>query len=247
MEKVIARILERPRSKKDPVRRLAISNVLRTPQEAKVVGPSAKAFIAVLDPVGVAETSAKPIDLRQATLQLLFTVREPSSAEQEALEKRGFSLFHIGNESLDQLIGKYPYHFWDVNDSQRLRRYTPPAMVVAMRPENLALSDSFKRSQIEQLAMIEEYAKSIREELPDAHAVMLPASAYAQADIAYMEETTQPLFSNFYARALDQTDGSSVADVGRNVPGDQLHIHDWGADYGFPYIGAVPAVVFLQK
>lgn len=233
MERVIARILKRPRNKKDS-------------QEAEVVGPGDNAFSGSWLR-SAAEASVNPVDLRQATLQLLSYLREPLPAEQETLKERGFYFFHIGNESLDQLIGKHPDHFWHINDSQLLRRYAPPAMVVSMQPEKLALSGSFNRSQIEQLVMIKEYAKSLREELPDAHAVMLPASAYAQADIAYMGEITQPLFSNFYARTLDQTAGSSVADVGRNVPGDPLHVNDWSADYGFPYVGAVPAVVFLKR
>ncbi|MBI2034933.1 MAG: hypothetical protein HYT11_04340 [Candidatus Levybacteria bacterium] len=48
MERVIARILDEPGNKEDPVRKFAIYNALRTLQDAKVVDPGVGALVAAL-------------------------------------------------------------------------------------------------------------------------------------------------------------------------------------------------------
>ncbi|MBI4097106.1 MAG: hypothetical protein HY428_01700 [Candidatus Levybacteria bacterium] len=205
----------------------------RFPTQTTIAGPQFRA-------------EAPKVDLRLATFELLSRVREPSSAEQEALRARGYTFVPVGAKSLGQVVAEHPDHFWYVNNSKRLGDYTPPAMVVALRPK-LALPNGFDKSQADQLALIEAHSRDLETEFPDAKAVMLPAVAYVQADIAYVEQTGQPLFRDFYVRALDQTDGSGVAGVGRLHPSRRLVVRGWRAHGGDPNVGAVPAVVFLQK
>ena len=190
----------------------------------------------------------------QATFELLTKVREPLPSEREALLAKGFVFLSIEAKSLSVIVAENPDYFW-IGESDfikarfQLRDYTPPAMVVGMNPTQLAIEDSFNESQARQLELIEKYsAQHIEPDSPGAKAIMLPASIYAQADIAYAgERDGEKLFKNFYARALDQSLGQYVTFIGRDEPNYRLDVRSWLADDGRSVVRAVPAVVFLQK
>lgn len=82
---------------------------------------------------------------------------------------------------------------------------------------------------------------------PDARAIMLPTSTDAQLDLAYLKETGQVLFEDRFARALDETSDVRVADVGRSLPDDRLGVSGWDWGLGHVGVGALSAVVFVQK
>lgn len=153
---------------------------------------------------------------------------------------------------MGQFVLEEPDHFRRetlkyVDSRPQLRDYVPPAIEVALSPTQLALPDSFFKSRADQLKMINEYSESLEVEFPDARAIMLPATAYAQADKAYLEKTGHVLFRTHFARALDNACEFSAAEVGRFRPGDRLHVGSWDVGHGYGSGGAVPAVVFLRK
>ena len=198
-------------------------------------------------------------DLRERTYELLSLVREPSKEEREVLEKKmNLVILSLEAKPLSKVVAADPNYFWDgeldyVNGKSELRDFTPPALVVAINPDpkHIALHDSFIQSRPTQLVMIEEYSQRVIEkEFPDAKAIMLPATGYAQADWIYNhrpETKSKILFRNFYARALDNTSGVYAADVGRYRPDYRLHVRGWNVDDGLGNVGGVPAVVFLRK
>lgn len=196
------------------------------------------------------------LDLRQRTYELLSKVRKPSVEEGESLTKRGFIFLPIEAKTLAQVVGENPDHFWPdelryINGLPHLdlRTYVPKVMEVAFNPRRLYIQDSFNQSQAKQLRMTEEYSQTnLEKDLPGAKALMLPATVEAQADIAYFKMTKgEPLFKDRFARALDQTSSFRVATIGRGHSGNRLCIDGWNADNGLGNIGALLAVVFLQK
>lgn len=210
------------------------------PVQAKPAREAAKAL----------ETSAPKADLRQRTYELLQLVREPSREEREALEKgKGLVFLPVQPKTLAQVVAKDEGYFWTgeleyAQSRPELREFVPPAMEIALNPVRLALPGSFSKPRNKQLEMIEEYSALLEREFPDAKAIMLPATAYAQADKAYKAQNGgHTLFKDFYARALDNT---SVV-FGRYHSDDRLDVGYWCADLGHDRVGAVPAVVFLRK
>lgn len=203
--------------------------------------------------VSTQETEAPGVDFHQQTYELMHLVREPSVDEREALEKRkGLVFLPVNAKSLAEFVSENPDHFWSdeleyANSRAELKDYVPPVMEVGLNPTQLALPDSFLKSQAVQLEMIDNYSKYLEVEFPDARAIMLPVTGYAQADKAYLEKTGQVLFRTYFARALDNTSGVDAAFVGRAHPDDQLLVRGWFADRGLDHVGAVPAVVFLRK
>ncbi len=202
----------------------------------------------------LSQPEASPrVDLRQQTYELLKKVRHPSDAEKEASEKKGLVFLPLASKALPQVVEKDPDCFWSddsdyVNSRKELRDFVIPEMVVALNPNQLALPDSFNKSRATQLEMIDTYSKDeIEKEFPDAKAVMLPAVGYAQADIVYKQIAGKVLFRDFFARALDDTSRVNAAFVGRNYPDGKLSVAGWYAGFGIDDIGAVPAVVFIQK
>lgn len=190
----------------------------------------------------------------QATFELLTEVREPLPSEREALEAKGFVFFSIKAKSLFVVVAENQGYFWGgelgfIYDRPQLRDYTPPAMIVGMNPTQLAIKDSFNESQTRQLELIEKYsAQHIEPDFPGAKAIMLPVCVYAQADLVYARERNgEKLFKHVYARALDQSLGPYVTFIGRDDPNYLLDVRSWVADDGRSVVGAVPAIVFLQK
>ena len=197
-----------------------------------------------------------PLDLRQKTYELLSMVREPNAQERKSLTDKGFIFLPIEAKTLVQVVGEHPDHFWSgqlqyINGLpyDDLRTYVPKPMEVAFNPRQLFIPDSFTKTQAVQLRMTEEYTKAnFEKELPDAKALMLPATVEAQADIVYHKMTKgQVLFRDRFARALDRTADSIVAHVGRDHPDHRLHVHDGDADDGRGNVGVPLAVVFLRK
>lgn len=194
---------------------------------------------------------APTIDLRQQTYDLLSQVREPSVDEKEALKGKGIVFLPIAVKSYAQVVDEDPGHFLEreltiAMSRQSLRDYMPPvAMSFGLNPETLALPDSFNKSQADQLQMIDDYSQTLQAEFPDARAVMLPVTAYVQADRAHKETTGEVLFSSYFARALDMVSEVEVAFVGRFDPSHGLLAFYCNAHDGAPILGAVPAVVFV--
>lgn len=193
------------------------------------------------------------IDLRLQTYDLLSLVRGPSAEEKEALRKRGIIFLPTHKKSLAQVVSEDPDYFWDaelsyMNLRPHLRDYVPPVpMMVGLNLEQLAIPGSFNKSQKKQLEMIERLSKKLQQEFPDARVIMLPATAYAQADKAYSaKKTGEVLFRDIFVGALDQASEGYVAGVGRDRYDSRLRVDGWSAE-GSGFIGAVPAVVFLRK
>ena len=222
-----------------PEKQKAINLARQVLTDFNVVDPGPKVESSLVA-TPVESTQPKP-DLLKQTYELLLRTREPRPEERKALEERGFAFFDIKAKSLAQLIQENPKHFGYVHESGKLREYVPTAMAIALNLKQLALPNSNSQTLAVQLEMIEESSKPFEQKFPDAKMVMLPASAYTQADIR------QKIFKNFFARTLDETVGSRVAGVGRNRPGFQLYVLDWRADDGLDVVVAVPAVVFLKK
>lgn len=191
------------------------------------------------------EKATKP-DLRTATYELLSQLREPLPEEREAL--KGYLYFPISAKSLAQVMADDRAYFEYVYPLERLRSYTLPGdFVVAVNPQMLRLPNSNNSSQAKQLRMTGEYSKKSIEPLaPHAKAIMLPATALAQMDIAYQKgHQGEKLFLDFWVCALDEAVSPRVALVGRGHPVDRLHVDGWYADDGFPRVWALPAVVFV--
>lgn len=203
-----------------------------------------------------AKSEAAPkLDLRQITYDLLTKIRQPSDEEKEALGNVRYVFLPIEAKTLAQVVSEDPNYFWNgeldyINGLQKpdLREYVPTVMEVAFNPAQLFVPDSFGKSQINQLGMTEQYSQNTLEtEFPDARVVILPASALAQADRAYFQKTGKVLFTNRFARALDQTSGVDAAGVGRRAPDYRLSVRDWLAGGGYDDVGAPLAVVFLEN
>lgn len=197
------------------------------------------------------QESTPKVDLRQQTYELLSLVREPTEEEKEALGKRGIVFLPAQTKSLPQVVSEDQDYFWSgeleyVNRRTELRDYVSPVpLQVGLNFENPAIPGSFNKSKRIQLEMIEEQSQELQKEFPDARLVMLPSTIYSQADKAYKEKTGRVFFTNFFARALDQTSEVYSADVGRGRPTHRLNVLECFAEFGHGRIGAVPAVVFV--
>lgn len=193
-------------------------------------------------------------DLRQQTLELLSsnTFREPTTEERKRLGSIGYDIvLSTGDKPLAVVVAENQDHFSRnelvgyVDARPQLKRYTPPALTVALRSEELFLSDSFSKSQAVQLQLHEKENQFLQALIPDARNIMLPASTDAQLDLAYFKKTGRVLFEGRFARALDITSGVRVACVGRDRPGDRLDVYGWQHVYVRDVIGALSAVVFI--
>ena len=165
----------------------------------------------------------------------------------EALEGRGFLVFTVKPQSLDQLLTEKESYFGYVIPSKNLRRIVPPSMVVAINPNQVALHESNNKPIDRQLAMTRNYSRRLQKEtgLKDIEAILTHASVYAQLDIAYQEQRKGKLFPDFYACTIDKTIGSNVANVGRGYVGDPLNVA-W-LRVGGDQVYAVPVVVLPSR
>ncbi len=197
------------------------------------------------------------VDLRQRTYELLPFVRKPLKKEKEALGEQGFDLLWlpVKTESYAQVVAQNPAFFWDgqvkyAKSETALRDIFPVATEVGFfNPvtSELALPDSFYISPDGHLQKIDDYSLTLSAEFPEARAIMLPVTAYAQADMAYQNQTGEGLFINFFARALDILSGAGAANAGRANPKRRFGVGGWVEDFGSPRIGAVPGIVFVQN
>lgn len=196
-----------------------------------------------------AETIETPRDLRQETYELLANLREPTSKERKAFKKRGFVFLTVDAKSLGQICEEEAGYFGFINSSQGLRTYTPPqAFEIAVNPKKLRIPRSNNSSQDKQLRLTKEHSqKEIEPISAGARAVMLPATAIAQADVEYQKQNSEVLLPDFWVRALDTTVGPDVASVGRDRPSDRLRVSDWGRGHGLPSVWALSAVVFVKN
>lgn len=191
------------------------------------------------------------VDLRQRAYDLMHLVRQPSGQEKKALGRRGIVFLPLTTKSYAQVVSEDPGYFWQneldyANARLSLRDYAlPVAVEVGLNPTELARPGSFSRSRADQLEMIEEYSQHLQAEVPDARAIMLPATGYAQADRAYKLATGEVLFRNCFARILDNLSGVRAASAGRRAPSERFDARGWSARYGLGVVGAVPAVVFV--
>lgn len=202
-------------------------------------------------------------DLLERTYQLLSLVRDPLASEQEAYEKRGYVFFPIEAKTFLEVVLEKPTNFQDrqlefINNCpyQDLITVAPSrSVLVGFNPKKLFLPNSFNQPLVAQLEKTKETSSweiEIRR-FPDVYALMLPATFYAQADIAYLQKTGVPLFRDRFARALDTTSIDQVtskvqvASVGRFKLGDPLQVNEWVAEYGDEFSGAACGLVFLDK
>jgi len=192
------------------------------------------------------------VDLRQQTYEMLSLIRKPSVEETEALKDRGIVFLPADTKTYAQVVASNPAHFWKdeleyANGKPALRDFALPVSTeIGLNPARLAIPGSFGKSMKDQLEMIEAGSQELQQELPDARLVMLPVTAYAQADHAYKETTGEVLFKYYFARCLDMLSGVIAAGAGRDDPSGQFSVGGWLADDGTGYVGAVPAVVFVR-
>lgn len=189
----------------------------------------------------------KSRDLVQETYDLLGTLREPTTKERKAFQEKGYVFVAVEAKSLGQVYSENPEYFDYVNPSVNLRAYSPRQdFVIAIKAP---IPRSNNASHPRQLRMIEDYSQTeIESVVPDVKAIMLPATGYAQADIKFQKANDgKKLIPDFYARALDTTVGSHVADVGRARPDRRLRVVGWYRVSGGGDVWALPAVVFLRK
>lgn len=98
-----------------------------------------------------------------------------------------------------------------------------------------------KRTE-EQLSMLEDASKRLREELPSACLVMLSKEAYMEADKRYREKCGQPLLSKFFTR----TSSPEGAAVGRRSLGEDLMILNLDTVESDDFVGVAPGLVFVK-
>lgn len=197
------------------------------------------------------EPKAPSVDLREQTYHLLSQVREPSTDEKEALKGRGIVFLPVASKSYAQVVSEDPAWFWDkelkyANARAELRDYVlPVAVEIGLRlPSKLSLPNSYTKSRKTHLEMIDAYSQELQAEFPDARAIMLPSTGYAQADRAYKAVWGSELFWDEFTFALDNLYGVFEAAAGRHVPSDKFRVGGWFRR-GHPLVGAVPAVVFI--
>lgn len=199
-------------------------------------------------------------DLWNRTWELLTLVREPYPEEREVLERRlGCVVLPTTVTSLGRFVSRDQEYFILkqmnlLNNSLNLRDYKPDvpiAVGINPDPEHICLPGSFNQSQERQLEMIEEHSQTVVEPyLPNAKAVMVPATILAQADWVYYhrpETAGRVLIRNYWARALDRR-LYWAAGVGRTGPSFRLNVDEWsiGVGKGRAHRPAIPAVVFLD-
>jgi len=95
--------------------------------------------------------------------------------------------------------------------------------------------------------VIEEYSQSLQLELPDARAIMLPSTGYAQADIAFKKTTGRVLIEHYFARALDDLSNVHSASVGRCHRSERFHVSELNEWDPSMWVKTVPAVVFVRN
>lgn len=200
-------------------------------------------------------------DFRERTFKLLAETREPRPREQKALKKKGWVFLSTEAKSLAQVIQEHPDHFGHIDDGLDLAAFTPPSLVVAINPDRPTIQNSFGRSPVVKLLMVDAYSQPIEAEFPRATALILPASTYAQIDIEYFRKTGERFFGGFFACPLDQagdTDGPLVGRLAPHIPELKLHIYRDSAVgavsidmhsglQGSFLVAAVPAVVFIKE
>ena len=191
--------------------------------------------------------------LRRAAYEALNKVRSPLPNEQRSLEGIGWVFLPVHAKSLVQVARETPDYFEFITGAEGPRNYVPPEMTAAIHPEHLALRNSYGRRPDDQLFMIEKLSQYVQRELPDARALMLPASAIAQLVIAFQEKTGRNPIGGFYVRGLDQAGMMSgpirrFTIVGHEESKSKKLIVDTTPDIGgFPDIAALPAVIFVRS
>lgn len=188
---------------------------------------------------------AEEADFRRQTYNLLHLVRQPSKQEEEALEGIGIIFLLLETKSLENHSwwGRLNY----VIAKMQFRDHALPVAVKAgFNPTRLALPNSFGKSRLVQLQMIEHYSQQLQLKCPYARAVMLPSTGYAQADRAYKAGVGGVLFRNYFTRTLDNVSWYAGY-AGRDDPSGQFKVYGWPGKYGDPIVGAVPAIVFVGK
>jgi len=196
------------------------------------------------------EPEAPKRNLRKETFELLGKLREPTQEEAEALRSEGRILFKIEPVSLGEFYNAHREYFDYVNSSRTLLDYVPPqAFTVAINQENVRIPGSNNSSQKSQLEQTEKHSKTdIEPRYPSGRAIMLPATAIAQADINYqIENGGKKLIPDYLLRALDTTVVPRVANVGRYRPDDGLDVDGWGRVDGSLYLWVPSAVVFVRE
>lgn len=197
--------------------------------------------------------TAPAVDLIKQTYEILTQLREPTPEEKKALEDRGIVFLPLESKTYAQVVEADPPHFWEnelkyANGKPALRNYAlPQAAEVGLNPGKPAVPDSFNKSKRLQLEMAETLSQTLQKEFPDARVIMLPVTGYAQWDHAYKEKTGDVAFKHYFARGLDALSEADSAGAGRYRPSERFNVNAWPAQDGYPYIGLVPAVVFVKS
>lgn len=187
------------------------------------------------------EAGREAVLLRETHDILRNKTRNPTTKEKEGLEGRGFFFVDIDARSLGQLMKENPKKFGHVSSYFDVRDYVPPKMTVAFKQEWIVDEDKGESN----LVAIERGSKSLRVDFPQAKALMLSASTYAQAQLS-----TLRLPEDCYAISLNRRpDSSNHFAVGTSVGGKRMinvgdHFNVPGGVHGTLVI--VPGVVFVR-
>lgn len=204
-------------------------------------------------------------DLRQQSLELIAgAVKVDYSTPQfdaarEALEEMWFELFDIYPVSILSFVQSHPNYFTggaysvDHLGSNDLKTYTPPReFTIAIKSihEEIFLEGSGGMSPAEQLAMVEAYSQStIQPRIPNAHAIMLPATVLAQADFEHNQKYKRSGAKLLLGVSTYTTDRAGVltqVTLGRYQKADLLRINTHWTK-GSPSLQAVYGVVIAPS
>lgn len=168
----------------------------------------------------------------------------------ESLEKVGITFkAPIREASMNELMKQDTKNrLGYVNDSKSMRATVPPAMEVAINPNQVRIEGSNNLPTDDQKDMIAQYEVKIKQQLPEdirnlISIIMADPSTDSQLEDAYMDETGNLLFPNFFARTDVETVSGYVARVGRDGPADPRNVVGWRRVHGAAYVFAVPVVV----
>ncbi|EKD84785.1 MAG: hypothetical protein ACD_38C00161G0006 [uncultured bacterium] len=200
---------------------------------------------------------APKVDRRQQTYDLLKLVRKPLTEEKEVLRRsRGIVFLPVNERSYAQVVSENIGHFrsgeldyvlgYVVGKIQLINYKLPAAIEVGFNPEAMVWHGG-NGSRAGQLEVIEEYSQSLQLELPDARAIMLPSTGYAQADIAFKKTTGRVLIEHYFARALDDLSNVHSASVGRCHRSERFHVSELNEWDPSMWVKTVPAVVFVRN
>jgi len=184
-----------------------------------------------------------------------FVLQPFTNEEKKTLKKDGYLIYPFTLKTIktQKEAGKPLWHVIDTGPEFEAVTSMVGQVAFYPDPRRFFIPESNNRSLEEQLKMIEEYGKDLRQrlDLPDnIQAVMGHVPDYTQLAFTYLEKTGEYLFEGKYgynyARTKTPTSGSNVASVGGSGAGLGLRVLDCDRARGSNLLFAVPLVVSIK-